>query len=720
MIMVEKRIVPMQFHPRAFSAFGSDLVTNDFVAVNELVKNSYDAYAYNVQLSINQDNKGNAYIEIVDDGMGMTQKIIEEAWAVIATPYKKKNPLVTRDGKVRIVSGNKGLGRLSSARLGNSLEILTKNLNDECVLVKIDWNSMIESNDISSCGITIESGNEEYLQKRIKNDLNSVSDTGTILCIRELNAEWDEKKISELRQGLARLISPFEDVSDFNIFVGQEGHSPIQIVAHEFINKPTYHLWGEVDRNGKTRWKYTFNSEKIQNDEGEFTWEEAFGGFDHIAMNAQLREKKLPEYSCGEFSFELRAWDLDADSIGGISDQFNIKRNEIRKTISTYKGISIYRDSVLVLPKSDTAKDWLGVDLRRVSNIGRRISTNQIIGRVSISEEKNPELRDTTDREKLVDTVEYGQFCDILETVISQLENLRNRDRVVAKKVGKIVDLLNPIDPGELGSKVEDLVKKGKNEDVINLVQEYSANAEKSIGELKDRMEYYAQTASLGSIAFVIMHEIRTGMMVIRRFSKWVKENLKLSNPIGQELCEDSLNAHARLMDVADSFAPLYKKDYFKEKARVPLDDAVNHSIRLIMAKYESKGIIIDYCGYSDYVIGMHIGELQTIILNLLDNACYWLEYVNGKKHICITAAEKNNKILLNVSDNGPGIPVDKVEKIFMPGITGKKSNGIGMGLVIVTELLSHYDCKVETCIPGDIGGATFILELPLERKTKN
>jgi len=36
--MVETHTIPMQFHPRAFSAFGSDLVTNDYVAVNELIK----------------------------------------------------------------------------------------------------------------------------------------------------------------------------------------------------------------------------------------------------------------------------------------------------------------------------------------------------------------------------------------------------------------------------------------------------------------------------------------------------------------------------------------------------------------------------------------------------------------------------------------------------------------------------------------------------------
>lgn len=107
--MVEKHTVPMQFHPRAFSAFGSDLVTNDYVAINELIKNSYDAYAYKVKLTICENSEGQYSIEIIDDGLGMTQKIIEEAWAVIATPYKKKNPVVERDGKVRVVSGNKGL-----------------------------------------------------------------------------------------------------------------------------------------------------------------------------------------------------------------------------------------------------------------------------------------------------------------------------------------------------------------------------------------------------------------------------------------------------------------------------------------------------------------------------------------------------------------------------------------------------------------------------------
>ncbi len=710
--MVKKHTVPMQFHPRAFSAFGSDLVTNDFVAINELIKNSYDAFAYHVQLSIANEANGECYIEIADDGLGMTQQIVEDAWAVIATPYKKKNPVVERDGKVRIVSGNKGLGRLSSARLGNKLEIITKNNSDECIYISINWNSLVESTDISSCGIYIDNGDEKMLLDKIK-ELNSPSKTGTILRIKELNSKWDDEKAKELKQALARLISPFDDVSDFDIHFGIGGDEPIRISANEFIKNPMYHFWGEVDAKGNTTWKYKYNSSCCKTEEGKISWKEAYGGFGRASLINQIHDWEEEDYKCGKFSFELRAWDLDAESIGDVSTQFDIKKNEIRKTISTYKGISIYRDNVLVLPKSDAAKDWLGVDLRRVSNIGRRLSTNQIIGKISISEQENPELKDTTDREKLVDTVEYKQFCFILETIIIQLENLRNRDKSTAKKPGKIIDLLSPINPSELDNRVEELVREGKNEEVIDFVHEYSANAEKSIGELKERMDYYAQTASLGSVAFVIMHEIRTGMMAVKRFLKWCERNLLIEDNSGKEYCEDALNAHSRLMDVADSFAPLYRKNYFNEKASVSFDSAVKHSISLISAKKEAKGVNIHFESQEDIVIGMHSGEVQTILINLLDNACYWLSRCPGKKNIIISSNIIEKKLCVNVSDNGPGINEVDVEKIFSPGITGK-TQGIGMGLVIVTELLSHYDCKIETRVPGDIGGATFIIELPL------
>ncbi len=113
----------IKIHPRAIEAMGANLVTNDNVAILELVKNSYDAFAYKVKVSFGVNNTS---ITILDDGLGMDKQTIENDWATISTTCKVNQKEVYRDGKTRIVSGNKGLGRLSTSRLGNKLTLITK------------------------------------------------------------------------------------------------------------------------------------------------------------------------------------------------------------------------------------------------------------------------------------------------------------------------------------------------------------------------------------------------------------------------------------------------------------------------------------------------------------------------------------------------------------------------------------------------------------------
>src|SRR5213595_439216 len=85
--------IPFRMHPRVFAALGADLVTNDVVAVIELVKNSYDAFADNAWVRFRQNAKHGEYLEIEDDGQGMTQKIIDDVWCLVATPFKEANPI---------------------------------------------------------------------------------------------------------------------------------------------------------------------------------------------------------------------------------------------------------------------------------------------------------------------------------------------------------------------------------------------------------------------------------------------------------------------------------------------------------------------------------------------------------------------------------------------------------------------------------------------------
>jgi HSP90 family molecular chaperone len=69
---------------RLLRTIGNELISNNIVAVLELVKNSYDADATNVEIKINNDEN---YIELIDNGIGMSLDIIEDTWMVPATNF---------------------------------------------------------------------------------------------------------------------------------------------------------------------------------------------------------------------------------------------------------------------------------------------------------------------------------------------------------------------------------------------------------------------------------------------------------------------------------------------------------------------------------------------------------------------------------------------------------------------------------------------------------
>ena len=137
-------------HPRVIAALGRDLVTNDVVAVMELVKNSYDAFAHNVWVTFGEDDTHGPYLEIRDDGLGMTRDVIENVWCMVATPYRESHSIVRKGKKKRRVVGAKGLGRLSVARLGKNLIMLTQAPRSPCWEVTVDWMEIAGKDDLSN------------------------------------------------------------------------------------------------------------------------------------------------------------------------------------------------------------------------------------------------------------------------------------------------------------------------------------------------------------------------------------------------------------------------------------------------------------------------------------------------------------------------------------------------------------------------------------------
>ena len=322
--------IPFRMHPRVFAALGADLVTNDVVAVIELAKNSYDAFAQNVWLRFRDNSSLGTFLEIEDDGDGMTREIIEDVWCVVATPFKKLNPVVKSGKKERRVAGDKGLGRLSVARLGERLHMLTQASGAPCWEVEVNWADISEGDDLSN----------SFARCRKYPEKSPFKKSGTRLRIHGLKEQWVESRILDLGENLARLISPFSDLGDFNIFLsgfGEAQTEEVKIESPEFLSKPKYSIRGSVDENGNVKGTYRFASiaEGAPREKHlTFSWEQI-----HDVIQDRTRFQYSSDTAhCGPFTFDVRAWDISADDTQEIAERFEFQKSQVRKAIRAHKG----------------------------------------------------------------------------------------------------------------------------------------------------------------------------------------------------------------------------------------------------------------------------------------------------------------------------------------------------------------------------------------------
>jgi signal transduction histidine kinase/CheY-like chemotaxis protein len=107
--------------------------------------------------------------------------------------------------------------------------------------------------------------------------------------------------------------------------------------------------------------------------------------------------------------------------------------------------------------------------------------------------------------------------------------------------------------------------------------------------------------------------------------------------------------------------------------------------------------------------------QLQQVIVNLLTNAHQALRTVSTRRRLVVTTRYERatGRIVLEIADNGPGVPADIAGRIFEPFFTTKApGQGTGLGLSLCRGIVDGHDgvLRLETT-PG--GGATFVIELP-------
>ena len=288
----------MRPRARLISLLGDELISDERVAVVELVKNAYDAEAERVTVRFELNNASIPVSLIIeDDGHGMDLNTVLGAWFEPGTIMKKKEARSPK--KHRLYQGAKGVGRFAAARLGNTLYLETKRIDEaEGTVVLLEWGAFDDDSYLDEVEITYETSMLGF-------------EHGSTLTIEGLDQKktWGEEDFRNLHYRLSRLISPFEEIEDFKIALEIPNYPELtgEVESHPLTQKPKYVLKGNLSDDG------ILNADML--DDGKK--HETYSNFDI----AQKNEKVL----CGAFEFEIRAWDRDREGLSPYMLDFDMK-----------------------------------------------------------------------------------------------------------------------------------------------------------------------------------------------------------------------------------------------------------------------------------------------------------------------------------------------------------------------------------------------------------
>ena len=461
------------------SIIGRDLITNDFVAIFELVKNSFDAKATHVKIVFDLENKENAAIYVADNGKGMSDADIRDKWLFVAYSAKK-NGEEDRDAK-KVYAGSKGVGRFSCDRLGRTLVLESKAASQSFVnRLDVDWGAFEKKPKAEFGEISISYAKSKSFAAP-ESLLGSGATHGTILSISKLREyeSWDREKLLRLRRSLQKLLDPFDgSIEDrtIELVCAREEAEDRKKGAETRIN-------GIVSNNVFK--KFFASSTVVQSVLKDKAIETTLT--DRGVQIFRIAEDV--DYACPELH--------DCDVRCDIAFLNKASKAVFHRTMGIeavgYGSVFLTHNGFRIFPVGEEMDDFWGLNRRKQQGYSRYVGTREVLGCVRVKDPSNV-FQEASNREGLVNSPAVEALQDFVLVAVRRLEAYLNR---VTWKNPEDKESLDPenLDKDETRSRIIRLVKDmaasrrvrilDYNKDLIRILNAKSESYGESLADLK-------------------------------------------------------------------------------------------------------------------------------------------------------------------------------------------------------------------------------------------
>jgi len=377
---------------------GRELVTDDLVAVFELVKNAFDAHSRNVEIRFEGLRSDLPKLIIKDDGKGMTEEDIDGKWLFVAYSAKTEGTEDDPEGKPkdyrdkitsdRTFAGAKGIGRFSCDRLGRYLNLYTRaKSSGPYEHLKIDWQDFEEDSSKEFVDVAVERASPATIPYEL--------DSGTILEISGLGEKWDRDRLKKLRDSLRKLINPNQE-NDARRFA-------VDLVVPEELDGDKAESERRDRVNGRIK-NFLFEELGLKTTEIHCEVDEKGEKLTTTLTDRATRVYKLVERSPYDHLRNVRI------HLFALNRSAKLHFHRVMGVHNVeYGSVFLYKNGFRVHPIGNPGDDRLEIDRRKQQGTRRFLGTRDLSGRIEITGDTKT-FKEASSREGLLESPEWHEL----------------------------------------------------------------------------------------------------------------------------------------------------------------------------------------------------------------------------------------------------------------------------------------------------------------------
>ncbi|MDI3480428.1 MAG: hypothetical protein PWQ97_83 [Tepidanaerobacteraceae bacterium] len=228
--------------------------------------------------------------------------------------------------------------------------------------------------------------------------------------------------------------------------------------------------------------------------------------------------------------------------------------------------------------------------------------------------------------------------------------------------------------------------------------------------DVRNNISRLKNLTAVGELAASAIHEIKNPIFSIRGFLRLL-ENSLMQDDKRREYTKIMIAELDRLSKLADDFLMIAKSQE-KKGENVFIHTFLEEILKLFNPRFDVKGITCHFQADDDIApVFIDADQLKQVFINIMQNA---LDAMSQGGNIYVSVSSKENNVITEIRDEGPGIKKEDKGNVFKPFFTTKE-NGTGLGLYISKRIISNYGGTID--FESEEGcGTKFIIKLPTSR----